>query len=268
MAGNVKCLRRMETAGLPDDFQLPHRRYGFGVSWDEVPGRPTVDIDLQCVVVDNSGSIIDCAYYNNLKAVGAVTHSGDETTGSAVGIDELVWVMIEKLPPTVSVLVFVLAAYKGGRLRDVANGKLHVLEENMHSEVARFNMEQSSGQVDVVAAMFRGPGGWTLRIVDEPAQEGQHFMDILDLLAQVIRAFVPTAPRRQKVAFAMEKGAVMEFPQSLDSITIGLGWDPVASAGGEAVDLDVSAVLLDPHGGEVETVFFQNLTAKIGGTIR
>jgi len=266
MAGGMKQLRRMDTAGLPDDFDLPKHRYGFGVSWDEVPGRPKVDIDLQCVVVDNSGAIIDCAYYNNLKAVGGVTHSGDETTGASSGIDELVWVMTSKLPESVALLVFVVAAFKGGQLVDVANGKLHVLEETTSCEVARFDMERSTGQVDVVAAMFRGSNGWTLRIIDEPAREGQHFMDILDLLAEVIRVFVPTAPRRQKVAFAMEKGAVMDLPQSMDSITIGLGWDPVASRGSE-VDLDVSAVLLDPSGLEVETVFFQNLNAKIGGTI-
>ena len=28
-----------------------------------------VDIDIQCVVVHNNGSIVDCAYYNNLKVI-------------------------------------------------------------------------------------------------------------------------------------------------------------------------------------------------------
>merc|ERR1719222_1073234 len=109
-------------------------------------------------------------------------------------------------------------------------------------------MERSAGSVDVVAAMFReqgrpfsGPPSWKLRIIDEPAQKGQHFMDILPLLSNVIRVFLPCAPRKQKVAFAMEKGGVLDLPQGLGQITVGLGWD---IDDGEC-DLDVSAVLMD-----------------------
>lgn len=251
----------MDTAGLPEDFPLPAPRYGFGISWDAAPGRPKVDLDLQCVVIDEGGAIIDCAYYNNLKAVRCITHSGDESTGEKDGIDELVWVNVAKLPPNVALLVFVIAAYSGGALRDVANGTFHVLQETKTNEIARFETERSNGAVDVVAAMWRGTQGqWTLRIIEEPAQQGQHFMDILPLISDVVRVFIPTAPRRQKVAFAMEKGAIMDLPQTMESITVGLGWDTDDGA----VDLDVSAVMLDQAGVEVETVFFGNLESAHG----
>merc|ERR1719384_2691505 len=101
-------------------------------------------------------------------------------------------------------------------------------------------MEQSQGSVDVVATMSREHGGWKMTIVDLPAQNGKHFMDILPLLSQVIRGHVPTAPQRQKVAFAMEKGGVLDLPSDLAQITVGLGWDV---DDGEC-DLDVSAILL------------------------
>merc|ERR1711967_107145 len=57
---------------------------------------------------------------------------------------------------------------------------------------------------------------------------------------------------RQKVAFAMEKGAVLDLPQDLNGMTVGLGWDVDE---GE-VDLDVSAVLLDTNAADLEAVFF------------
>eukprot|EP00929_Paragymnodinium_shiwhaense_P084870 TRINITY_DN4541_c0_g1_i1.p1 TRINITY_DN4541_c0_g1~~TRINITY_DN4541_c0_g1_i1.p1 ORF type:complete len:491 (+),score=64.42 TRINITY_DN4541_c0_g1_i1:124-1596(+) len=259
-----KALRRMDTAGLPDDFQMSSKRCGFGISWDRRQGAPAVDMDLQCVIVDNKGSIIDCAYYNNLKAANAVTHSGDEPTGAAEGIDELVWVNTTKLADSVALMIFVVAAYSGGCLRDVVNGKLHVFEETKTRETARFEMERSEGCVDVVAALFRTSaeaGGWTLRIIDEPAREGQHFMDILPFLGQVIRGFIPDAPKRHKVAFAMDKGGVLDLPRSMQSITVGLGWD---TDEGEC-DLDVSAVLLNERGQEVETVFFGNLESDKHG---
>jgi len=262
MAGfGVKVLRRADTKGLPEDLDLRGNRYGFGVSWDAMRGRD-VDIDLQCVVVDEHGTIIDCAYYNNLKAARAITHSGDEAAGKPNNIEEMVWVNLRKLPPNVAVLVFVVAAYSGGFLKDVANGQLHVLEEAESREIALFEMERSAASVDVVAAMFREPSSvaadWKLRIIDEPAQRGQHFMDILPLLSEVIRSFVPQAPKRQKVAFAMEKGGVLDLPQGMAQITVGLGWDVDE---GEC-DLDVSAVLMDRHGNDLEAVFFGRLESE------
>lgn len=261
----VTHLRRTDSAGMPDDFPLPKNRYGFGVSWDAAPGFvKKIDIDLQCVVIDNAGAIIDCAYYNNLKAVRAITHSGDEPTGAAEGIDEMVWVTLPRLPPNVALLVFVVACYSGGSLQDVVNGTLHVLEESKQNVIARFALERSRFSVDVVAAMFREPStsAWTLRIIDEPAQQGQHFMDILPLISDVVRTFIPSAPKRQKVAFAMEKGSIVDLPQTLDSIIVGLGWD----TGAGDVDLDVSAVLLESSGAELETVFFGNLESAHGVT--
>eukprot|EP00931_Biecheleriopsis_adriatica_P037079 TRINITY_DN21286_c0_g1_i1.p1 TRINITY_DN21286_c0_g1~~TRINITY_DN21286_c0_g1_i1.p1 ORF type:complete len:445 (-),score=65.70 TRINITY_DN21286_c0_g1_i1:115-1449(-) len=257
----MKHLRRLDTAGIPDDFALPKNRYGFGMSWDAIPGKPRIDLDLQCVVVDNRGVIIDCAYYNNLKAVRAITHSGDERTGEVAGIDELVWVNVQALPEHVALLVFVVGIHSGGQLKDVANGMLHVLEESTANEVARFDMERSHGSVDVVAAMFRESQNWRVRIIDEPAAEGSHFMDILPLLSEVVRIWIPTAPKRQKVAFAMEKGAVLDLPQGLSSITVGLGWDTDA---GEC-DLDVSAVLLGAGGQELESIFFGNPESRTHG---
>ena len=164
MAGfGVRVLRRADTKGLPDDMDLARPRYGFGVSWET--GTREIDIDLQCVVVDNAGAIIDCAYYNNLKAVRAITHSGDEIAGKPAGVQEMVWVNMQKLPANVNMLVFVVAAYAGGYLQDVMNGCLHVLEDRESNEIALFEMERSAASVDVVAAMFRdAAGGWKLQI--------------------------------------------------------------------------------------------------------
>jgi len=214
--------------------------------------------------VDQSGAIIDCAYYNNLKAVKGVTHSGDAAVGKPNSIQELVWVTLPKLPQTVVVLVFVVAAYSGGLLKDVHGGKLRVLEDSEKREIAQFELERSAAAVDVVAAMFRGEAGlWRLRVIDEPAQQGQHFMDILPLLCDTIRLFVPQAPRRQKVAFAVEKGGVLDLPKDLGRITVGLGWDV---DDGE-VDLDVSAILLDSSACDIEAVFFGRLESEEHGII-
>jgi len=254
MAGTGRMLRGEEV--LP----LNSERYAIAISWDK--GRKPVDVDLQAVVVNDQGAIIDAVYYNNLKALRCITHSGDEVTGERQGFDEIVWVGLSRLPAHVQMLIFVVAAHSGGHLRDVANGMIHVLEERKDNEVARFAMEQSPQDVDVVAAMVRFAGGnWGLRVIDEPAQSGQHFIDILEpTIGNLIRKVIPTAPKRQKVAFAMEKGAVFDLPQSsqIQRITACLGWD----VEGEGVDLDVSAVLFDSSGRNTEAIFFGNLEGE------
>merc|ERR1712224_1155710 len=125
-----------------EDLSLSKNRYGFGASWTSLSGRD-VDIDLQCVVVDFNGAIIDCAYYNNLKAARAITHSGDETAGKPDNIEEMVWVNTQKLPPNVAMLVFVVAAYSGGSLKDVKDGQLHVLEEHESREIGLLSVDRS-----------------------------------------------------------------------------------------------------------------------------
>merc|ERR1719230_2502838 len=99
----ARSLRRADTRGFAEDLDLPKTRYGFGVSWAALGGRD-VDMDLQCVVVDFSGAIIDCAYYNNLKAAKAITHSGDETAGKPDNIEEMVWVNTQKCRRTLPCL--------------------------------------------------------------------------------------------------------------------------------------------------------------------
>ncbi|CAK0844033.1 unnamed protein product [Prorocentrum cordatum] len=128
--------------------------------------------------------------------------------------------------------------------------------------------------------LVRGDRGeWALELVSAPAspQGGRHFVDILGRLrarewsgrwvqavlepslGSLIRANIPGAPARQKVAFAMEKGEVFGLPEtgSLGQVFAGLGWD-VASGDEVEVDLDVSAICFSKEHRELGAVFFGN----------
>jgi len=248
-------------AGLTVGEQLPLHadKCGVGLSWAK-EGK-AIDLDLQGVIVNNKGCIIDAVYYNNLKALRAVTHSGDEQTGEKTGMDEVVWVTFSKLPIDVKLIIFVVAAYCNGHLRDVKDGSIHILESTTQNEVARYALEHSEEEVDAVAMFVKSDSGeWRLHVIDEPAQDGQHFIDILEpTLGNLIRGIVPSAPSRQKVAFAMDKGAVMDLSANATSQNISacLGWD-VDPVGGNAIDLDVSVIFMSKDGKCLGAVFFGN----------
>lgn len=249
----VRVIERHDGKGTYDDLDLKGcRRCGIGVSWKS--GRSDVDVDLQCVLVNASGTIADCAYYNNLEAGKAVTHSGDEFHAKGHGIQEQVWINFQRLA-NVELLIFVVAAFSGGSLADVSDGRVHVMQESEAHQSAIFEMERSQGAVDIVAVIFRGADGWTLRLVDRAAERGQHFMDILPLLGEVIRDFIPNAPARQKVAFAVQKGGVLDMPQDMGLVRVGLGWDV---DDGEC-DVDVSAVLVGDRRQVLDAAFFGRL---------
>lgn len=243
---------------LHQEIPLTSHKYGIGISWDQT-GKQAVDVDLQAVVVDDKGTIIDAVYYNNLKALKSITHSGDEV-GERQGLAEVIWVMMNKLPMRVKLILFVVAAYSGGHLRNAKNGFIHVLEDRKDNEVRRVPMEQSDFNVDAVAMMVKSDdGSWKLGIIEEPAQEGQHFIDILEpTLGNIIRSQIPGAPARQKVAFAMEKGTVVDLPEStsLGQICAGLGWDVADEL---EMDLDVSAVCFSGAPKCVGAIFFGNM---------
>merc|ERR1719449_257898 len=59
----------------------------------------------------------------------------------------------------------------------------------------------------------------------------------------------------------MNKGGILDLPQGLGQITVGLGWDVDE---GEC-DLDVSAVLMDHNGNDIEAVFFGRLESEEHG---
>jgi len=148
-------------------------------------------------------------------------------------------------------LLFVVAAYSGGTLRDINQGRIHIFEEQEGNEVGHFDMQRTGGSVDVVAAMFADGSGrrrtWVLRTLHLPAQHGQHFMDILPLLTSVIRSCIPSAPSKQKVAFAMQKGGVMGLASGMQRILVGLVlgeiMGPATFAGGWPFVLAYGAVV-------------------------
>mmetsp|Transcript_36129 Transcript_36129/g.84660 ORF Transcript_36129/g.84660 Transcript_36129/m.84660 type:complete len:563 (-) Transcript_36129:90-1778(-) len=237
-----------------DHIKLTKPSCRIGISWDNLSGC-AVDLDLQGVIVDSKGHIVDAVYHNNLRALnGAIAHSGDDEDGEGDGFDEFIQVRTTKLPEQCHLIIFIVAA-SNGSLKDADNGKVGV-EEGANNTVKEMKIERSSADCDVVAYMVRRDKAWYLQVVETPALCGSHFLDILEPnIGDIIRFEIPGAPMVQRVAFVMEKGAVTDFPQGKDlrRLLIGVGGALKRDAK-EAVDIDVSAVLYKADGHRVAIV--------------
>lgn len=222
-----------------------------------------VDMDLQAVVVDKAGRITDAAYYNNMKACGgkALVHSGDEAGDSNLLAEE-VRITLASVPDNVHMFLILACCYNGGVLQDVPTPLLTLEEKKPIKRTLneRSVAVPSSGLLAAVLIRSYKMSGtcWELRCIQEHLQGARHFMDCLPELNRQIIAEIPSANKRQKVAFAMEKGSALDFGASLQSVALGLGWDVDQ---GE-MDLDASAVLLDSAGQVLDSIFFGHLRSS------
>eukprot|EP00405_Crypthecodinium_cohnii_P051179 CAMPEP_0206609848 /NCGR_PEP_ID=MMETSP0325_2-20121206/54090_1 /ASSEMBLY_ACC=CAM_ASM_000347 /TAXON_ID=2866 /ORGANISM="Crypthecodinium cohnii, Strain Seligo" /LENGTH=846 /DNA_ID=CAMNT_0054128331 /DNA_START=105 /DNA_END=2646 /DNA_ORIENTATION=- len=262
-----------------DFVPLERSKYGVAISWDRA--RQEVDLDLQVVVVDSNGCIVDAIYHNNLVAMnGALKHSGDNKAGDANQYGELVWIDAAKLPMRIKVLIFVVAACSGGHLIDVRRGQISVLRPRNETTqvVGQYPMENSYGDVDAVVMMKRSKtdGAWLIGPIDECAEEGESFLDILDVIGKLIKAEIPNAPAEQNggevevqaQAKAKAKaspagartGRSMTLPPKAYAVSVR--WDQPHTPD-SAVDLH--GLVIDESGRVTEIVNTGNILGRNGG---
>ncbi|GAA2117252.1 TerD family protein [Actinomadura alba] len=104
-----------------------------GVAWDPSAGssggllgkarrKKGVDLDLIAVLMQGAEPV-RLAGLDSLDPLGngSVKHSGDEQTGAAEGDDETVQVTFANVPPAITSIVFIAAAFKRGSSFDKAN---------------------------------------------------------------------------------------------------------------------------------------------------
>lgn len=244
--------RPAATSAGQGDLPLSSIPHVFSLSCDLGQGS-TRDIDLQGVAVDQTGTIVDAVYYNgpSIFNAGAVRGWREENGHVEVTIAT----MLDSLPAVVEIILFVVAGYGTGHLRDAKNLRFAIHEDKGTSEVFRSAVE-CAGDVAVVGAVYRHAGSsWSFRALRAATGGGRHFMDVLEELGHAIQAFIPQAPAQQNVQFALQRSAIVDLPLAFEKVGVGLGWDATA---GE-VDLDVSGVLLNDVAQEITAVFFGNL---------
>ncbi|KUN16478.1 stress protein [Streptomyces antibioticus] len=154
-----------------------------GVSWDKTAGgaggvfgalRKARGTDLDAVAILMAGSDpVRLAGFDSLDPLqnGAVTHSGDNQTGDGEGDDETITVDFARIPPHVTSIVFVAAAFKkGSDFAKAANVSFKVYDGSGGSTAQVADIWPSllgSGNAVAVAKAFRAGSYWKLEVINE-----------------------------------------------------------------------------------------------------
>jgi tellurium resistance protein TerZ len=252
-----------------------------------------IDLDCSCIAVGYRGEILmdETVYYGNLaNSNRSVVHSGDETTGRADGDDEQITLKLDKIPPKVMAMYFLLTVANNNQ-----NSHTNLTFANVWSAQARFiDTETRLGKLRVVPTDFgantalfllrlsrrdsngsfggtgggTGTGDWLLTPIEQGDPYARDFGSLIPEIKGYTRDLVPDIYIDPKERIAvMRKGGTIRISDYVPSgsipknVTFGLAWDVT---NGVNIDLDASAILLDKDLQLVEIVCFNHLTSSDG----
>lgn len=143
---------------------------------------PNIDLDASCVLLNATHEIIDQVWFRQLISHdGSVIHTGDNLTGDGDGDDEVIYVDLDKIPQSVTTLVFTVNSYRGQTFNEVENAFIRLVDRSTRflTEIARYGLTESGAYTGMImAAITRRGGQWYMTALGKPSS-GRTFHHML-----------------------------------------------------------------------------------------
>lgn len=143
-----------------------------GLNWD--PDKDTPDIDLACVIYDESGKAVDgvsASPDESIDASGKVYHSGDDTSGEGSRTDdESISVELKDLPDYIHHIVFLAEIQSGHSFGTIKNPSMRIADGKTNEDqlfTALHKPESKDKNACVFASISRKDGMWVLTAVED-----------------------------------------------------------------------------------------------------
>ena len=162
-----------------------------GLNWGAMEGRGffggvkkiAVDLDGSCGIYAQDGQLLDAVYFGKLKSNdGAISHSGDDTTGDVDGDDgldnEIISLDLNRLSHSTEKIVFILNSYRGQDFGDVPFAAIRIYEgtpTQVNSVLATYNVAKDpkfKGYVSMIMGrLYRHENQWKFAAIGEPVKD-------------------------------------------------------------------------------------------------
>jgi tellurium resistance protein TerZ len=252
---------------------LAYNRIRVGLAWDVEQGQH-IDLDSSIVAVNYHGRVLmeETVYYGNLANSNlSVQHSGDETTGEAIGDDEKILLELDKIPSKVLALYIVLTvATPGKTFNDVRSAQARFISTETRQGICRYvpHTMGDSNTALFLCRISRQGSYWTMTPIEEGNTFARDFGTLIPEIKGYTRDLVPNlkVDPNERVA-VMRKGGTIRVSDYVPGgkipvrVSLGLAWDVT---NGVNIDLDASAILLDANLQLLDIVYFKQLTSKDG----
>ncbi|KDM90047.1 TerD family protein [Photobacterium galatheae] len=181
-------LEKNSTISLTKSATVELKKLTLGLGWSPVKstgflsaifGDGDIDLDASCVLLDDTGEVLDVVSYQKLKSkCKSVLHQGDNRTGEGDGDDEQIKINLEKLPNNVTYMALTVNSFRGQPFSKVENAYCRVMDQTQ-TEVCRFTLSEQGKHTGIYIALLSRQGGeWHFSAKGVPVQ-GTHVNDML-----------------------------------------------------------------------------------------
>ncbi len=153
-------------------------------------GSADIDCDASVIMVDNNGAKHEVVYFGHLRSsCGSVIHTGDNLTGAGDGDDEQIIVELNRIPPQVAKLIFVVNIYDCIRRKQdfglIRNAFIRVDNADTGEVLAKYNLsEDYAGKTAlVVGEIYRYQNEWKFGAIGQ----GTNDASISELVQRLTR---------------------------------------------------------------------------------
>ena len=134
-SGKRFILKKDQTIFIPKD--LEEIRVGLG--WDT-----NCDIDASIILLDIQGNLVDFVYYGKTCTENfSVVHSDDNRKGTGIGVDEEMYIFLDRLDETVDSIWPVITIYSAGTTFSDVTSSFCRVNDNKENELCRINLSNN-----------------------------------------------------------------------------------------------------------------------------
>ena len=253
-------------------FEIKANEINVGLGWD-FSKRDTFDLDASVTGFDECNEPVESIYYHHLDGLNrSVRHFGDNLTGVGDGDDEVISIILDKVPPKVMSLTVTVNSYKKNSLIKAKSAFIRLFETRSKREIGKFILNKTKDCIGLLLGLLernRQTGGWFFRVMCDPI-EGNVITSSYKSLKVLLNGYLenfnsdinykPRHPTPDEPLFTPETWINIDTAR----VHVGLGWDILP---GNVYDLDASIISFDSQVNELEIIYHKNTRSKDGNII-
>merc|ERR1719277_192960 len=148
-------MEKGDVCALPESSTV--KKVFAGLGWDVAAGAE-VDLDVSAVCLSREGQELGAVFFGNTEEFG-LEHSGDNLDGEGDGDDEMISADLERIPPRVDQIVFVVNVYSNGVTFDQVSNAYCRIFDSSSTELARYMLREGRNERGlIISRLFREPG--------------------------------------------------------------------------------------------------------------
>ena len=231
-----------------------------GLGWD-FTGRETFDLDASVTGFDSSYNVVESIYFSNKKGLSnSVIHFGDNLTGKGEGDDEVIKVILCKVPKRVKYLAVTINSFKKNSLIKAKSAYIRLYTNSFH--IGKYILKRTKDCIGLLLGVFeRDPTQnlWYFRVMADPIAGNKvtsSYQDIKTLLGTYSMCNAKSYNSQPVQQHPLPGEPLIQFNKwiTLDNrfTYVGLGWHIQP---GFTFDLDASILTFDRMNNLMEIIY-------------